>query len=222
MGNSYITLSLRRDFGFWTFKHSIEDLETLWELLKLQMHFTLGYGYKFMGTRGWNVMVWMKMASLFVCLVSRWWTIWKGLGGMAWLEEVCPCWRRVPGSGLHGFLSPCQAVYVSFCACLPVNTVINFQPHATLPADMLPAMIMDSSSKIVSKTPTKWFFTRVALLMVPLHNNRPVSKTIYFGHIYLPQPILPPSQRFHSFLPNAVIASFFPFFYFWFYPVCVA
>jgi len=105
------------------------------------------------------------------------------LGGVALLEEVCQC-RGLGGGG--GFavlcsnsaqhrrklLPSCLQKRVSW---LPLHQDVEHsfpsRCHSCLPTAKIPSMIMDWTSETVGQPQLNVLFIRVALVMVPLHNN---------------------------------------------------
>ena len=89
--------------------------------------------------------VWIRMAHILACLVTREWHSSIGLEGMALLEEVWYC-----GCAL-GFQKPCQvlSLSLSLSPCFPLCECVLVKQSVTLGycfssmcATMLPAMMI--------------------------------------------------------------------------------
>lgn len=87
-------------------------------------------------------------------------TVWGGLGGMASLEWVWPCFRRCA-----------RRPSLAHPVCL-----LLLQHHACLVGTMFSTMIkMDPPFGAVSQSPITGFLLHVALFIVSPHSNRTVS-----------------------------------------------
>jgi hypothetical protein len=98
-----------------------------------------------------HVVVWIRIVPIGTgtWVLYHWGSgnTWEGLGGVALLEEVWPCWRRcVTGSELWDFKSLSQAQYLNSSCCLQIQLqdchLLLQHIHVNQCAAMFPTMII--------------------------------------------------------------------------------